>query len=377
MASQTTPKKPQYQSKKRALEEADLYEITKVIPVQECYVDKETLQAYNLAVFTGSFKASDDAVWTVTILPSEFWQYHKHKDCLELFAKLGLKGFFALPAWGMDVKRCHQLLTTLTNDGEATIDGPDNQPMTVSITEDLIKDALKVNKGTNSLISRNSQQENMDTFLDPAEVNQTFKDIIKQEIVFPLRIYTQHFTHGKAVRYTRPHKRITAMFAKAYASRGNLSLRFSELILTELKGFATRFKNNRNLHMNCCHMMTRICYYAVGMIEELPPPIKLKQWLEVCTAPPPITVKPKGISAGTPTTKKGRKTRSQTKAKRPTDSESSAASDEETEEEEVDSEKTDTDDEIKKELQNKPAISKQRRQWEEISDERLQEGEKD
>lgn len=45
----------------------------------------------------------------------------------------------------------------------------------------------------------------MDTFLDPAVINQTFKDIIKQQIVFPLRVYTQHFTHGKAVRYTKPH----------------------------------------------------------------------------------------------------------------------------------------------------------------------------
>lgn len=156
MASQTTPKKPQYQSKKRALEEAELYEITKVLPAQECYVNKETLHAYNLAMFTRTFKDQDDSIWTLTILSKEFWGYHKHAECTHIFSKVGLAGYFALPPWGMNVKRCSQLLNTLTKEGEATINGPDNQPMIVNITEEIIRDALKVKKVDNSLISCNS-----------------------------------------------------------------------------------------------------------------------------------------------------------------------------------------------------------------------------
>ena len=373
MASQTTPKKPRYQSKKRLLEETDNYEITKVVPVQECYVDKATLHAYKLAVFTGSFKTEADTVWSVTILPEEFWQYNKHGACSDIFSKVGLGGYFSLPAWGMDIKRCYQLLETLNEDGEATIDGPDNQPITVTITEEIIRDALKVTRGDNSLISRNTPQENSETFVLTGQSDFTFKDLVRREIELPLRVYTQHFTHGKAPRYTKPHRRIATMFTRAHGSKFNLNLRFTEIILTELKAFATRLKNNKNLHMNCCHMMTRICYYAVGMIDDLPPPINLDQWLAVCTAPPPVTIKAEGETTSTPKKKKGTKTRAQSKGKkisRATPSESSASTSSESSEEEVDSEETETDEEqrkLKEELSNRPAVSKQRKQWEDIS----------
>ena len=188
-----------------------------------------------------------------------------------------------------------------------------------------------------------------------------------------MRIFTQHFTHGKVVRYTKPHRKVAAMFTKALGSRHNLNLRFTEVILLELKGFATRLKNNKKLHINCCPMITRICYYAVGMIDELPPPIALDQWLEVCQAPPLVTVRAEGASASTPK-KKGKATRSKGKAKaamrgRVTPSKSSASSKVKTTEPDDDSERTDINEEkkkIKEELRNQPAVSAQRKQWEEI-----------
>ena len=127
MALQTTPKKPRYQSKARMLAEIANFEITKVDPAQECYVDKATLQAYKLALFTGNFKTDTDTVWSVTIFPEEFWQFHKHVSCTDIFSKVGLDGYFNLPAWGMDVKRSYHLLDTLTEEGSSTISGPDDQ----------------------------------------------------------------------------------------------------------------------------------------------------------------------------------------------------------------------------------------------------------
>ena len=72
MAAKFGARKPWYQSKARMLAEVRLFEITKIILAQECYVDKQTLQAYNIGVFTGTFKTEEDKVWTVTILPEEF-----------------------------------------------------------------------------------------------------------------------------------------------------------------------------------------------------------------------------------------------------------------------------------------------------------------
>ena len=70
-------------------------------------MDKATLQAYKLALFTGNFKTDTDTVWSVTIFPEEFWQFHKHVSCTDIFSKVGLDGYFSLPSWGMDVKRSY------------------------------------------------------------------------------------------------------------------------------------------------------------------------------------------------------------------------------------------------------------------------------
>lgn len=116
--------------------------------------------------------------------------------------------------------------------------------------------------------------------------------------------------------------------------------------------------------MNCIHMMTRICYFAVGMTDDLPPPVDLEQWLAVSTAPPPVTVKVEGGSVSTPK-KKGRKTRSQGRmrgaSKEPP--EESTATSSEPLKENVDLEETQTDEEqreIKEQLTNTPAVSKKK-----------------
>ena len=69
MASKSGARKPWYQSKARLLVEVGPFEINKIVPTQECYVDKQTLQAYNIGVFTVTFKTKEEKVWTVTILP--------------------------------------------------------------------------------------------------------------------------------------------------------------------------------------------------------------------------------------------------------------------------------------------------------------------
>ena len=43
MAAKSSARKPWYQSKARMLAEVGPFEITKIVPAQECYVDKQTL----------------------------------------------------------------------------------------------------------------------------------------------------------------------------------------------------------------------------------------------------------------------------------------------------------------------------------------------
>ena len=103
------------------LAEVGPFEITKIVPAQECYVDKQTLQAYNIGVFAGTFKTEEEKVWTMTILLEKFQKIQVHIDAMAIYVKGGLESYFSLPSWGMDVLQAHQLLTTLQDDGTTTI----------------------------------------------------------------------------------------------------------------------------------------------------------------------------------------------------------------------------------------------------------------
>ena len=59
---------------------ASPFEITKVTPAQECYVDKTTLQVFKVVVFTGTFKMETDEKWTITVLQAEFRTLQAHAD---------------------------------------------------------------------------------------------------------------------------------------------------------------------------------------------------------------------------------------------------------------------------------------------------------
>ena len=90
--------------------------------------------------------------------------------------------------------------------------------MIVHIKEETIRDALMIPIGNQSLMVRNLSAKTSDTFMQMGESNFTFKDLIQGSVELPPRLYTQHFTHGKATRYTRPHRRIAAMLTKAVNS---------------------------------------------------------------------------------------------------------------------------------------------------------------
>ena len=121
MAAKSGARKPWYQSRARMLAEVGPYKIAKIVPAQECYIDKPTLQAYNIGVFIGTFKTEEDKVWSVTISPEEIRQTQVHTDAMAIHTKVGLESYFSLPAWGMDVQKAHQLITSLQEDGMATI----------------------------------------------------------------------------------------------------------------------------------------------------------------------------------------------------------------------------------------------------------------
>ena len=168
-----------------------------------------------------------------------------------------------------------------------------------------------------SLLIKNSTQEINETFMQMGEANFTFKDLIQGSVELPLRLYTQYFTHGKASRYMRPHRRIVAMLTKAVTSRHRLSLNFAKVILTEMKAYAGRLRQSKGAQnpMNCGLMLTRVAYFAVGMLEDLPPTQPLKQWLEQNQNPLAKTVRDRTESSSSTRTQAQDKKKAQEKDK--------------------------------------------------------------
>ncbi|KAI5079971.1 hypothetical protein GOP47_0005450 [Adiantum capillus-veneris] len=95
MVSQPHQRKSRYKSKKKLLEEMEPFEITKIQLAQE-YIDKETLQAFNSGVFTGTFKTTEETAWTMIIQPENLQELSRHHDVATIFSEVGLMSYFTL-----------------------------------------------------------------------------------------------------------------------------------------------------------------------------------------------------------------------------------------------------------------------------------------
>ena len=70
-----------------------------------------------------------------------------------------------MPPWGIDVKRAYRVISTLTDEGVAQVEDQDGTLVQVNITKALIAEALKLPRGSLSLLTRNTAEETNATFL--------------------------------------------------------------------------------------------------------------------------------------------------------------------------------------------------------------------
>ena len=114
------------------------YELLSVKLADHCYIDNEELRAFRVGLFTGKFKDLQQRIWTITLMPQELHQMHIYQHAMELYRKLGLQAFFQLPICGVDIKRVHQLLTTMDEEGNGRVEDQDENELSIRITEEMI-----------------------------------------------------------------------------------------------------------------------------------------------------------------------------------------------------------------------------------------------
>lgn len=120
--SEDSPKKKKSRRKGKATQEIVPYQPTNLVPTDSCFIiNTEMLDTHNTCVFKGSFNNPQGKKVGLVMLPDTFFDVNRRKECKDMFHRVGLKGYYDLPPWGIDIQRSYELMTSINEDGGAEI----------------------------------------------------------------------------------------------------------------------------------------------------------------------------------------------------------------------------------------------------------------
>ena len=201
-------------------------------------MDVKTLESHNTCVFKGSFYNKHGKKAGVVMISDTFFALHQRRDCKEIFNLVGLKDFYRLPPWGIDIRQSFELMTSITKEGVAQMTNKDDEVVQVQITDRLINEALHFKADCPSLVAQLMDSERKATFLGMTGQVNTFKDLVCKEVEIPLRVHTQHFTTGKQHRHTQPSVRMAYLFTRAHMQGTYQYCNYGKLVLDTLTTYS-------------------------------------------------------------------------------------------------------------------------------------------
>ncbi|KAI5060296.1 hypothetical protein GOP47_0024716 [Adiantum capillus-veneris] len=272
-SSDTSPKSNKCSAKKAKEVVKHPYELYKPKQGEGSWVTKEILDAHDAVIIKGRFNTMEGYRATLVMLSDSFFRMQYKPEYKVIFRRLGLENYFSLQPWGVDIQRSWELLTSIDDDGVALLTDLDGNRVKVTITEELIQEALKLNKGEKDLDQMHSAKEREEVFVNIQGQSYTFQSMVCQDVVAPLRIHMQHFKLLKPERHTKPDAKLAHPYTKAHTANTGLSYNFIKSILNDIKQLKKGANFQRNYHLAGGHMLTRIAYHALGIIDELPPVI--------------------------------------------------------------------------------------------------------
>ena len=82
--------------------------IYKELYTNRCFVDDKILNEHGASILRVSFENENQEDVVVHVPTVEFYELHNlSEDNMELWEHMNLKGFFELPAWGLDYMRAY------------------------------------------------------------------------------------------------------------------------------------------------------------------------------------------------------------------------------------------------------------------------------
>ena len=252
-------------------EQQQAYKPEKVKVMPTCFVDPGILERHEACVFQGEFYDKENKRCTYTAMPDTLKKCTRTKIIWKIFKKVGLDGYFSLPPCGVDLQRSYELMSSLNDEGVATMTNLEGEEVQVKIDEALISEALNFKtKGAVQLPHQLSDAERNQTFLYPEASQQTFKNLSRKEVGVPLMLYSQHFHLQKPPKYTLPNKRLAGFMTNALQKNKTQPALYAKTILGDMMAYPKSKTFSKKPHIGAGHMLTRIAYQALGAADKLP-----------------------------------------------------------------------------------------------------------
>ena len=123
------------------------YMLEKMKVTTQCFIDTKVLEKKGLYLFKGKFHTPKGKKVHMVALPDTFQQRGLEDKVQNVYAKLGIEGYFKLPPQGIDVQRAYELMNTIDKIEIVTLIGKDGQPKMVVINEHIVQDTLHFKEG--------------------------------------------------------------------------------------------------------------------------------------------------------------------------------------------------------------------------------------
>lgn len=130
----------------------------------------------------------------------------------------------------------------------------------------------------------------------------TFDDMMIEEMKPALRLYEQHFSIRKPERYTTTPMGVTIAFSFAQFGIPQARPNFVTFILNSIVQHASSRSIVRKPYLFASHMLTTIAYQAIGMIDDLPQPMRQVRASDAARTSDVTYKRPAGSSSKAPTT---------------------------------------------------------------------------
>lgn len=111
----------------------------------DCFVDAPLMIAEEACVARGTFKDKQGREALVHVLTKSFFNLHTlDLNAPHIWSSLCMEGYFALPTWGLDLRRSWEALSTLSPNFRCRVTDFVGEEATIQLTRRLVREALNL-----------------------------------------------------------------------------------------------------------------------------------------------------------------------------------------------------------------------------------------